>query len=102
MTLAALRTHHPEPQGLREFVRMLGLHHSFTELQIATAFEWALTARCFTEEGIRQWLRTQYAPLAGSLPEEVVPPLTRPTPHVALPNLEQYQALVPNGGRDDN
>jgi transposase len=100
--LAAMRTHYPEPQGLREFVRMLGLHHTFTELQIAAAFEWALTAHCFTEEGVRQWLRTQYAPLGGPLPEEVVPPLARPTPRVALPNLEQYQALVGGGGCDGN
>ncbi len=100
--LAALRVHYPEPHGLREFVRMLGLHHTFTESQMAGAFEWALRAHCFTEEGVRQWLRTQYAPLAGPLPEAVVPPLTRPTPRVALPNLEQYQALVEVGGRDGN
>lgn len=98
--LAAMRAHHSEPQGLREFVRMLGLHHTFTELQIAAAFEWALEAHCFTEEGVRHWLRAQYAPLGGPLPEEVVPPLARPTPRVALPNLEQYQALVPAGGCD--
>lgn len=100
--LAAMRSHYPEPQGLREFVRMLGLHHTFTEIQIAAAFEWALTAHCFTEEGVRQWLRAQYAPLGGPLPEEVVPPLARPTPRVALPNLEQYQALVGAGGCDGN
>jgi transposase len=100
--LAALRTQYPEPQGLREFVRMLGLHHTFSELQMAAAFEWALSARCFTEEGVRQWLCTQFAPLAGPLPEEVIPPLTRPTPRVALPNLEQYQTLVGAGGRDGN
>lgn len=100
--LAAMRAHHPEPQGLREFVRMLGLHHTFTELQIAAAFEWALEAHCFTEEGVRQWLRMQYAPLGGAVPEEVVPPLTRPTPRVAQPNLEQYLALVTAGGQDGN
>lgn len=85
-----------------EFVRMLGLHHTFTELQIAAAFEWALTAGCFTEEGVRHWLRTQYAPLGGPVPEEVVPPLARPTPRVAQPNLEQYLALVEAGGHDGN
>lgn len=100
--LAAMRAHHPEPQGLREFVRMLGLHHTFSETEIAAAFEWALTTRCFTEEGIRHWLRAQSAPTSRPLPEEVLPPLTRPTPHVALPNLEQYQALVQPGGCDGN
>jgi transposase len=106
--LAAMRAHHPEPQGWREFVRMLGLlgcsssAHTFTEVQIATAFEWALSAGCFTEEGVRQWLRTQYAPRGGPVPEEVVPPLTRPTPRVAPPNLEQYLALVETGGHDGN
>lgn len=100
--LAMLRTYYPEPQGLREFVRMLGLHHIYSESQLSAAFEWALQARCFNCEGVRQRLRTQFAPLAGPLPEEVVSPLTRPTPRVALPNLEQYQALVDPGGRDEN
>lgn len=100
--LAALRAHYPEPQGLREFVRMLGLHRSFTETQMATAFEWALGARCFTWEGVHQWLHAQHPLTTGQSPEEALPPLTRPTPRVALPNLEQYQALVSTGGVHGN
>lgn len=100
--LAALRTHHPEPQGVREFVRMLGLHRTFTETQIAAAFEWALTARCFVRDAVRQWLHEQYPVPTGPVPAEVLPPLLRLTPRVALPNLEQYQALVHHGGPDGN
>jgi len=39
--LATLREHQPEPQGVREFVRILALHRSYSETQIATALEWA-------------------------------------------------------------
>jgi transposase len=100
--LAALQAQHPEPQGLREFVRMLGWHGTFTETQIAAAFEWALQVRCLTWEGVGQWLHAQYPAVSGPTPDQVLPPLTRPTPRVALPNLEQYQALVPAAGSDGN
>ena len=100
--LAALRAHYPEPHGLREFVRMLGWHHTFSESQIAAAFEWALQARCFKVEGLQQWLCAQYPTALGSNQQDVLPPLARPTPRVALPNLEQYQALVGAGGPDGN
>ncbi len=98
--LAVLRAYYPEPQGIREFVRILELHPSFSEAQMAVALEWALATRCYTWEGVRQWLQQQTA--TASIPEAelMLIPTAPPTPHVALPNLAQYQALVPLGGPD--
>jgi transposase len=100
--LAVLREHHPEPQGLREFVRILALHRTYTEAQIATALEWALAAHCFSWEGVWQWLREHAAPSPGLDAEGAPAASAHPSPQVALPNLAQYQALVETGGPDGN
>jgi hypothetical protein len=94
--LAALRDHHPEPQGLREFVRILALHRTFSEAQITAALDWALEARCFSWEGVLRWLQ-EHDPQA---PTAEPARLERSTPRVALPDLAQYQQLVGAGGHD--
>lgn len=98
--LAALRAHYPEPQGLREFVHMLSLQRTYSESQLSAAFEWALQTRCLSWEGVRQWLHAQPPTINGQIHDQTLPVLTRPAPRVALPNLEQYQALVGSGGSD--
>jgi len=97
--LAALREHCPEPQGLREFIRVLALHRTFDEPLIAAALEWALAQRIYTCEGVKHWLLQQ------THATETPPPLdlgTRPylaQPRVAEPNLARYQQLVAAGGQ---
>jgi transposase len=99
--LAVLREHHPEPQGIREFVRILALHRTFSEHQITAALDWALSARCFNWEGVLHWLRQNFtAPSSGHEVERGV--AQRPTPRVALPDLAQYQQLVTAGDPDGN
>ncbi len=100
--LAVLREYYPEPQGVREFVRILGLHRTFSESQVAAALEWALGARCYTWEGVLHWLRAETG-TTSTLDAELALAATAPsTPHVALPNVAQYQALVLPGGPDGN
>ena len=79
-------------------MRILQLHPAFGEPQMTAALEWALVTRCYTWEGVRRWLQQQIA--TASMPEAEVTliPTAPPTPHVAPPNLAQYQALVPLGG----
>lgn len=98
--LAALHEHHPEPQGVREFVRILALHRTYTEAQIAAALDWALGARCFTWEGVLHWLREQTATPVSDLAEAEPRTAGRATPRVALPDLARYQQLVTAGGSD--
>lgn len=94
--LAALRRHLPEPQGIREFVRILMLHESVGEKPLAAALTWALSERCYSCEGVLRHLRALgLVPEPGTPRERVQPP-----PAVALPNLAQYQQLVWVGGPD--
>lgn len=100
--LAALREHYPEPQGLREFVRILMLQRTFSEPQMAAALEWALAERCYTCEGVLHHLRAQAESAEAARANTPQRSLERPTPRVALPDLAQYQQLVSVGGRDGN
>jgi len=97
--LAALRAQQPEPQGIREFVRILMLQETVGETHLAAALTWALSARCYSCEGVLRHLRA-----LGLAPEPGTPGM-RPDqahaqPSVALPNLAQYQQLVLAGGPD--
>jgi transposase len=94
--LTALRTHYPEPQGVREFVRVLMLHRTHSEPEIAAALEWALAERCYSCEGVLRHLRgartlPESTPAAAGLRVSV-------SPRVAMPDLAQYQQLVVAGG----
>jgi transposase len=95
--LAALRAQLPEPQGIREFVRILMLQETVGETYLTAALIWALAERCYSCEGVLRHLRA-----LGRAPEPGTPgtPLERahPQPVVALPNLAQYQQLVLTGG----
>ena len=97
--LAALRVQLPEPQGIQEFVRVLMLQETVGETHLATALTWALSARCYSCEGVWRHLRALgFAPepgRPGTRPERV-----QPQPVVARPNLAQYQQLVLAGGPD--
>jgi transposase len=95
--LAALREHYPEPHGLREFIRVLALHRTFDEPLIAQALEWALSQRCYTCEGVKQWLWQQTHPTDTPAPLDLAtrPELARP--QVRAPDLAQYQQLVVGG-----
>jgi transposase len=99
---AALRRQSPEPQSVREFVRILMLERTFAEPRLAAALEWALTARCYTCEGVLRHLREQMTPAEDEL--ATAPPMSpeRPRPKVALPDLAQYQQLTLAGGRHGN
>lgn len=99
---AALRRQSPEPQNVREFVRILMLEHTFTEPRLAAALAWALAARCYTCEGVLRHLREQMTP-PEDLPQRscATSPEHR-TPKVAVPDLAQYQQLTLIGGRHGN
>ena len=90
--LTALRTHYPEPQGVREFVRVLMLHRTYSEPELAAALEWALTERCYSCEGVLHHLRGTPT-LTGSTLEAAGLIVSAP-PRVALPDLAQYEQLV--------
>lgn len=99
--LAALREHHPEPQGLREFVRILMLQRTFDEKQMVAALEWALAQRCYTCDGVLCRLRAQTESAEPGLDSPApAPSRSAPlTPRVALPDLAQYEQLVWAGGQ---
>jgi transposase len=99
---AVLRRQSPEPQNVREFVRILMLERAFTEAGLATALEWALTARCYTCEGVLRHLREQSV-AAGEMPASFMPTSSEPPPlKVAAPDLAQYQQLTLAGGQHGN
>ena len=99
---AELRRQAPEPQNVREFVRILMLERSCSEAALAAALEWALAARCYTCDGVLRHLREQ------NVGGEALPASSRPTsaehptPKVAVPDLAHYQQLVLGGGRRGN
>ena len=97
--LAALRAQLPEPQGIREFVRILMLQETIGETHLAAALTWALSARCYSCAGVLRHLRgLGLAPEPGMARTQ--PDQTRTQLVVALPNLAQYQQLVLAGGPD--
>ncbi len=95
--LTALREHYPEPQGLREFIRILALHRTFDEKLIAAALEWALAQRVYTCDGVKHWLVQQTHPTQMPQPLDLGtrPELARPK--VTAPDLTRYQQLVVGG-----
>lgn len=97
--LAVLRTQLPEPQGIREFVRILMLQDTVGETHLAAILTWALNERCYSCDGVLRHLR-----VLGLAPEPETPGTkserTVTPPVVALPNLAQYQQLVLAGGPD--
>jgi hypothetical protein len=99
---AALRTQWPEPQNVREFVRILMLERTFTEPRLAVALEWALAVRCYTCEGLLRHLREQAARVEAMPASSGMPSGARTTPKVAVPDLAQYQQLTLVGGRHGN
>jgi transposase len=94
--LAALRTQLPEPQGIREFVRILMFQETVGAAHLAAALTWALRERCYSCEGVLRHLRTLGRVPASGTPCERV----QAQPVVTLPNLAQYQQLVWAGGPD--
>jgi transposase len=95
--LAALRKQLPEPQGIREFVRILMLQETVGEKQLASVMSWALAERCYSCEGVLRHLRALgLAPEPGTPSSQSEP--VRWQPVVTLPNLAQYQQLVVAGG----
>ncbi len=99
---AALRGQSPEPQNVREFVRILMLERTFTEPRLAAALEWALAARCYTCEGVLRHLREQTAGVGEMPASSLTTQAERAMPKVALPDLAQYQQLTLAGGRHGN
>jgi transposase len=95
--LAALREQWPDPQGIREFVRILILQETVGEKQLASALTWALAERCYSCEGVLRHLRTLGLALESGTPNGPAE-LVRLAPAVSLPNLAQYQQLVMAGG----
>lgn len=97
--LAALRGKLPEPQGIREFVRILMLQETVGETHLAAALTWALSERCYSCESVLRHLRALgLAPEAGTA--ETRSERAPTPPSVALPNLAQYQQLVLAGSPD--
>jgi hypothetical protein len=91
---AALRRQSPEPQNVREFVRILMLERTFKEPTLAVALEWALAARCFTCEGVLRHLRESMPSPEDSFQTSFAT-LPEPwAPKVAVPDLALYQQLV--------
>ncbi len=99
---AALRRQSPEPQNVREFVRILMLERTFTEPRLAAALEWALAARCYTGEGVLRHLRAESSPAEDESATALSTSPERPLPKVAVPDLAQYQQLTLTGGRHGN
>lgn len=99
---AALRRQSPEPQDVREFVRILMLEHTFTEPRLAAALEWALGARCYTCEGVLRHLRAESSPAEDGSATALPMSPERPLPKVAVPDLAQYQQLTLTGGQHGN
>ncbi|MDE3090773.1 MAG: hypothetical protein KGJ80_15465 [Chloroflexota bacterium] len=97
--LAVLREHYPEPQGLREFIRVLALHRTFDETLIAAALEWALAQRCYTCDGVKNWLWQQTHPTDAAPVLDLGTRPTRAHPKVSAPDLAQYQQLTAGGRR---
>lgn len=99
---AVLRRQSPEPQNVREFVRILMLERTFSEPALTAALEWALAARCYTCEGVLRHLREQSAGVGAIPPSSLPTPAEHPAPKVAVPDLVHYQQLVLGGGRHGN
>jgi hypothetical protein len=93
--LAALREHLSSPsEAIREFVRILQLHRSYSEELIAQALEQALAAHCFSVDGVKQLIQRLTEPTQPAEPLNLAhwPHLNRV--QVSWPDMSQFDRLL--------
>jgi len=83
---------HSHPEGYREFAAILLLHQEFAAPAVALALEEAHERGRLQAAAVRQLLLNQMAP---AYPTPVPVPASLAAMRVALPDLAQYNSLVP-------
>jgi transposase len=93
--LAALREHlSSSSEAIREFVRILQLHRSYSEELIAQALEQALAAHCFSVDGVKQLILRLTEPIQPAEPLNLAqwPHLNQV--QISWPDMSQFDRLL--------